>query len=510
MTMILVGAACGGGGDAAEAAPPAAGVEPTAPVSPSAPVSAQAAWQSCVRVPASVAPAAGSARRDVRSFGAQPNDDIDDTDEVQKALDTLKPGETLWFPSGRYLMKRSLLVRKPGITITGESATLHATNPEDMSLIIQADDTTLSSLTFTAITNGRRSATRHARISVSGDLPGGYRRIRNTVIRDNRIVNADGPGTPGANSASGAGILVLHAERFLVSGNTVVRSLADGIHITGGSRNGRVLNNVVRETGDDMIAVVSYTDSISPARNNAAKLANSWEASVESRLVRNVLISGNRVSGQYFGRGITVVGGQSIAILRNTIENVPLAAGILLAREASYQTFGVENVLVQGNLVRDVQTSAPPYDGADKFAPNRRTGHGAIEVHAALFDDEAADPELRGQLAVRNVVVRGNTVERSAVSAVRAGVQMDKTMRDGDASRHYGSGVIMNLSVQSNRFDDVKGEAINVLDQDLKDRGLHCNANQRDGSDYRSSMCKAPEPVLRGLPITCSTDGRLL
>ena len=71
---------------------------------------------------------------------------------------------------------------------------------------------------------------------MSGDLPTGYRRIRNTVIRDNRIVNADGPGTPGANSASTAGILILHAERFLVTGNTVVRSLADGIHITGGSR----------------------------------------------------------------------------------------------------------------------------------------------------------------------------------------------------------------------------------------------------------------------------------
>ena len=463
-----------------------------------------------MRVPAAAALASGSARRDVRSFGAKPNDNVDDTDEIQKALDTLESGETLFFPSGRYLTSKSLKVRRPGITITGEGATLHGTNPDDLALIIQADDTTVSSLTFTAITDGRRNAPRHARIAISGDLPGGYRRIRNTVIRDNRIVNADGPGTPGANSSSTAGIMVLHAERFLIAGNTVVRTLSDGIHITRGSRDGRVLNNVVRETGDDMIAVVSYSDTGSPAKNNAAKLADAFEASAEDRLNRRILISGNRVSGQYWGRGISVVGGQAIAIVRNTIENVPVAAGILLAREANYQTFGVDNVLVEGNILRDVQTGSPPYDGANKFSPSKRTGHGAIEVHASLFDDEAADPDLRNKLAVRNIVVRGNTVERSAVNGVRAGVSMNATVRDGSSSRHSRNGVIDNLSVQSNRFEDVKGEAINAIDKELKEGGLHCASNQRDGNDYRSSSCKAAEPMVKSLPMSCNSDGRML
>ena len=463
-----------------------------------------------MRVPAALALASGSARHDVRSFGAKPNDNVDDTDEIQKALDTLKPGETLFFPSGRYLTSRSLKVRRPGITITGESATLHATNPDDLSLIIQADDTTVSSLTFTAITDGRRSAHRHHRIIVSGHLPSGYRRIRNTVIRDNRIVNADGPGTPGANSSAASAIFVQHAERFLVSGNTVVRSLADGIHITGGSRDGRVLNNVVRETGDDMIAVVSYADTASLMKNSAAKLADAWDANAELRLNRRILISGNRVSGQYSGRGISVVGGQSIAIVRNTIENVPVAAAILLHREASYQTFGIDNVLVEGNILRDVQTDSPPYDGANKFSPSKRTGHGAIEVHASLFDDEAADPDLRNKLAVRNIVVRGNTVERSAVNGVRAGVSMNATVRDGSSSRHSRNGVIDNLSVQSNRFEDVKGEAINAIDKELKEGGLHCASNQRDGNDYRSSSCKAAEPMVKSLPMSCNSDGRML
>jgi hypothetical protein len=500
---VLVAAACGGGGDSADGEAPTAGVDSSTAESAQG---ATSGWQSCMRAPA--APALGSVQRDVRSFGAKPDDNIDDSDEIQKALDSMKPGETLWFPPGRYLTNRSIYVRRPGIHISGDGV-LHATNPDDLALIIQADDTTVSSLTFTAVTNVRRNATRHARIAVSGDLPGGLRRIRNTVIRDNRIVNADGPGTPGANSASTAGILILHAERFLVAGNTVARSLADGIHITGGSRNGRVLNNVVRETGDDMIAVVSYTDSGPPARNTAAELSRVWSASIEDRLARNIVISGNRVSGPYSGRGISVVGGQSIAIVRNTIENIPVAAGILLAREASYQTFGVDNVVVEGNILRDVQTGTPPYNVGNKFAPDKRTGHGAVEVHAALFDDEAANSTLRNVLGVRNVVVRGNTIERSAVSAFRAGVPMNVTLQDGNVSRHYGNGPIESISVQGNRFEAVNKEPVNLLGQEQKD-GLHCSGNQRDGKDYRPSACKAPEPMLRGLLITCSSDGRLL
>lgn len=501
--LVLTGAACGGGGDAGDAASPTAGVDDDALVSTQG---ATSGWQSCMRAPA--APALGSVQRDVRSFGAKPDDNIDDSDEIQKALDSMKPGETLWFPAGRYLTNRAIYVRRPGIHISGDGV-LHATNPDDMALIIQADDTTVSSLTFTAITSGRRNATRHARIAVSGDLPGGLRRIRNTVIRDNRIVAADAPGTPGANSASTAGILILHAERFLVAGNTIARSLADGIHITGGSRNGRVLNNLVRETGDDMIAVVSYTDSGPAARNSAAELSRVWPVSIEDRLARNILISGNRVGAPYSGRGISVVGGQSVAIVRNTIENIPVAAGILLAREASYQTFGVDNVLVEGNILRDIQTGTPPYNVGNKFSPDKRTGHGAVEVHSAQFDDEAANATLRNVLGVRNVVVRNNTVERSAASAFRSGVPMNVTLQDGNVSRHYGNGPIESISVQGNRFEAVSKEPINPLGQELKD-GLHCSGNQRDGKDYRPSACKAPEPMLRGLLITCSADGRLL
>ena len=512
-------AACGGGGgepvgDDAVTSGVDSGNPATGAVDPGDPATA-AAYQYCTRVPPY--PRAANVRQ-VRDFGAIPDDDRDDTDAIQRALDALQSGDTLAFAPGRYLMSKRLHVRREGVTVLGPNAVLHATNPDDQVLLIEADNITVASLTFTAVTAGRRTDARHARIAVyAEDGPGKYRPVYNTVLRDNKIINAGGPGTATANSSSAGGILMVRANGFLISGNTIVRTLADGIHITAGSKNGRVLNNVVRETGDDMIAMVSYADSGTPAGNKAQPLLQQWNARVETSLVRNVLVAGNLVSGQYWGRGISVVGGQSITITRNSIDNVPLAAGVLIAREAGYQTFGVENVLVETNYIRDVQTLRPGYDFQNTFAKAPRTGQGAVEIHSALFDDEAAEPTLRESLAVRNVIVRDNTIERSAVPGVRAGVTMTQTITGTNAAgqavaRRAVTGLIRNVGVENNRFNQVNSEPMRVLSQDLLSQGLHCSANARDGKGYESSACRpaASEPKVRGAPLSCSPDGHLL
>jgi parallel beta-helix repeat protein len=522
LLFILLNAGCGGSadepmpagvdvGDAPAAPSPSATPSPSPTPSPPATPSASE-YANCARVPAA---ARQAGLRQVRDFGALPDDNRDDSDAIQRALDAMKAGETLVFSPGRYLISRTVRVREPGVTITGPGATIHATNPDDQALRIEADNTTVSSLTFTAVTDGRRTAPWHSRIVVSASLGGGdYRTVYNTVIRDNRIVNAGEAGGPSANSSSAGGIMLMRANGFLVSGNTIKRTLADGIHVTAGSKNGRILNNTVRETGDDMIAVVSYLGSGNPAGDSAKAVLASWRTRVDNSLVRNVLVAGNQLSGQYWGRGITVVGGQSITIAKNTIDNVPRGAGVLMAREASYETFGVENVLVEGNLIRDVQTLEPPYDYEDKFASSSRTGHGAVEIHAALFEDEAAS-DLRESLSVSNVLVRANVVERASVSGLRAGVDMAQTISGTDSSgrsleRRTVTGIVRNVGVTNNRFNHVTGEALRVLSPDLMASGVFCSANQRDGSSYKASACKqASEPAARGAPLKCTVDGEL-
>jgi parallel beta-helix repeat protein len=272
--------------------------------------------------------------------------------------------------------------------------------------------------------------------------------VRGVRIVGNTIAPVDG--SVDHNSASAGGIMLLRAVDFIVSGNTIARTLADGIHITSGSNEGKVFGNTVRETGDDMIAVVSYAATGLAALNTAADLRANYYERVNSGLVQNVLISGNNLAGQYWGRGISVVGGRSITIDKNVIDNTPIGAAILLARETSYQTFGTRNIRVTNNLITRNQVSRSPYDPDGTFSTKPRTGHGAIEVHASLFDDEVADSYVRTELAVRDIAFVNNSVKTSAVNALRVGVAsagvVTATRPDGStATRSIVTGDVVNV-----------------------------------------------------------------
>ena len=73
--------------------------------------------------------------------------------------------------------------------------------------------------------------------------------------------------------------------------------------------------------------------------------------------VRNILVEGNDIAGSYWGSGIAVAGGRDITIRHNTISQTPVHAGIRLAAEKSYSTSDVENILIDGNDIEDVETT---------------------------------------------------------------------------------------------------------------------------------------------------------
>jgi hypothetical protein len=455
------------------------------------------------------------------AYGAHPDDNVDDTAALQKGLYALAEGETLALAPGRYLISKSLLIRKNGVTLRGDSgAILHGTNPEDQAVQIEANNVTVRNLTFTAITDKRRSAAKQSRIVIATpDVPAGpgqYKTTYNTTIRDNKIIESGAPGTPGQNSSSSGGILVIRADGFLIANNLVRRTLADGIHMTNGSRRGRVLNNTVQQTGDDMIAMVSYATSGTAALNSADGLLQDWDKRVDQRLDRRILVAGNKVGGMYWGRGISVVGGREITIVRNTVANVPLASAIILAREAHYQTFGVNNVIVEFNRIQDVQNLAPPFDPYGKYASNPRTGHGAIEVHASLFDDEARNSFLRNELSVRNVVARDNLLERIVPSGTRFGVAPPmKSMSATDSSgnlrtRYLERGDIKAQGVQRNGYNSTTGEPILIRSTTIATQGIQCGGNLRDGNTYQPGVCKLSPPTVTGAGLSCDSSGKLL
>ena len=431
----------------------------------------------------------------VRQFGARGDGRSDDTAAIQRACDALAPGQWLVFEPGIYLHAMRLVLARRGVTLFGHGATLHATNADDQALLIQADGVRVIGFTMTALTDRRRDAPWQSRIAVwrhGEDLPA----LVDIDIRDNRIVDSGPAGSARANSSSSAAIFVHNARRFVIAGNTVRRSLADAIHVTGGARAGRIVGNTVRESGDDMVAIVSYLGRGVAGAEPPAQMASDLARRRRTQLVRDVVIADNDLAGQYWGRGISVVGGEDITIVGNTIDATTHAAGIYIACETSYSTFGVRNVLIAGNRITRVQTTSPAYSVLDAERRGKRTGHAAVEIVAHVYEDEARHAELRDALTIRSVAVEDNVIEDVAGAGIRIGDGWGE--RGVEGGRAYRGAAIHAIALRGNRMGALRGKPIEVLNAADPALELECAANTVDGRPTMSPACGTARLDIKG------------
>jgi len=268
-------------------------------------------------------------------------------------------------------------------------------------------------------------------------------------------------------------VLAAGATNFVIARNVVYRTSADGIHISHGrarapkhAGNGRIVCNVVRENGDDMIAVVSYGKG--------------------EPHVRNVLIEGNDVSGSYWGSGIAVVGGRDVTIRRNTIAQTVVHAGIRLAAEKSYFPSNVVNVLIEDNEIEDVETTRPMYSPlgrevlldppyvTDWETPGRairRPPHAAIDISGQA-----------GDRRVSRVLVRRNTITRAFVDGIRVSGHCAQIHLDGNRMRNIGGNAI--------RIQAWKG--LSAMPENVS-----CENNTQDTTPATDRLCS---PSISGEP----------
>ncbi len=394
--------------------------------------------------------------RSVTEFGARPDDGRDDTDAIQHALDALRPDQWLVFPPGRYLHSKRLRVTVPGTKLWGQGAELRATDPRDAAVMLLADRASIYRFTLSGQARGRGGEPQQSGIVVqppTEDAPP----VAGNEVRGNRIVPAAPDNATGA--AMSAGIFVFNARDFLVAENDVRRTLADGIHVTAGSAHGRIVNNTVRETGDDMIGIVSY---LGRRGESARDIAAQLDVRRARRVVHDLVVEGNSLAGQYWGRGIALVGGRDVTIRANTIRDATRGAAIYIAREAAWRTAGVDNVTVELNDARRVQVTEPAFvpPGAEG---RRRLGHGAIEVYDDIDADEARSPALAADLRIRRLRIGGNVIEDAAHDGIRvhaagAGAIDDLGLFDNRIARVHGQpvavGTAVRLACRGNRFDD--------------------------------------------------------
>ncbi|MCU0870338.1 MAG: right-handed parallel beta-helix repeat-containing protein [Burkholderiales bacterium] len=363
-------------------------------------------------------------------YGAKGDGVTDDTVALNTALAAVADdGDVVLTPGRTYLKRNFLLLDTPGVRLWGNGAVIHArVEPDEergppgtmhQSIVLTAPRAAIFDTTLT--TNVRR---RHA-----GN-------------REHLGIRLEGPDQQAIGNRVEylqVGIFVRGATRPVVARNVIYRTTADAIHQTTGSADGTVVCNLVREAGDDGIAVVNY--GLGPPN------------------VRGFLIAGNDVADQYQGRGISVVGGADVTIRDNRVQRTGINAGIYVASERSYKTAAVRNVLVERNEIVDVQTRAPVYNPKGAL---RLTGQAAIDIGGDL-------PEQ----TIDGVVVRGNRIAGTA--------------RDGIRIR----GNACDVRLEGNRMEKVRQFPIAIAPPTRPGCAFACVGNTADGAGVDARGCAA-------------------
>lgn len=308
---------------------------------------------------AAAVPAAGSERVRItpEQFGANGDDDKDDTAGLQRAFDAAGATSYVEIAAGKsYRHSDVLRITHQGTVVQGQG-TILATNQERSAIFADADDVTFTGGLTVALTQWTK---RHANWETTGirGLKHRHLTLRDVTMKE-------------------LGVYLNKVDGFEVSRVKVVHSQADGIHLTGGSSNGTVTDVTTTDTGDDGVAVVSNVQD-GPA-------------------CKNITITRPRVLGSR-ARGVSVIGGSHITYNDVYVER-SAGAGVIAASEPRYTTWAPRDVKVNGATIIDANVGAPD--------------HGAVLVHSARTNAELGHQPV-DMVRISNVTIKNTNPAKSA------------------------------------------------------------------------------------------------
>ena len=347
------------------------------------------AWPASADAPGK--PADKAACVPITRYGARSNG-ADATRAIQRAIDAVKTdgARCVYAPAGTY--GTSKITGGVKMIGDGDASVLYAPDPANRQVKLAGTGAGLYSLKIYTV--GKKRTDDDEGVWIEEDAT-------NFVVDDVTIDGGNGPG-----------IITYGGSWGRITNNRVANTKSDSIHMSGGAHHVYIAGNKVRNSGDDMIAVVTY----------AYHPVNTYE----------ILIENNDVADQPWGRGISVVGGENITIRDNRISR-SADAGIYIAAESSWATRGVRNVVVRGNRIDECPSAHEEHGQASilVYSDNK------FRIENVLLDGNAITDTPTEPIRVQprhtsNIACRGNTDDGEDIAPSDCG---------GDAATITGSSV---------------------------------------------------------------------
>jgi hypothetical protein len=254
------------------------------------------------------------------AFGAKPDGKTDNAETINFALKvSAAQGQPLLVPAGcGKFAYADCLYAEDGAQLIGEGdeSILFSLDPDRSAIRLRGAGGVVRRLRLTGVTPTVRNSARECK-RILGETCTGF------LVADVLIDSGNGSAIHMTDECGDGRII----------NNRVSGTLADSIHLTDRAHHILVQGNVIRNSGDDGIACVSYAD--------------------QGAMVNHVIARFNDIRNNRGGRGMTVVGGSDVLYECNYIADNHGAAGMLFAQEESYNTFAAHNVHARRNTIHN-------------------------------------------------------------------------------------------------------------------------------------------------------------
>ena len=220
-------------------------------------------------------------------YGAVCDGATDDSPAIARALAKARELRLpLLIPAGQCAFGD--IIRVDGVTLTGtgEGSVLHALNWRRSAIFMSGAGPVVSNVKLTGVAAPSRQA------------PWEMTKIAIFGATDFVIDHVTIEGSPAAGIQTAQ-----KPTRGRITNNVVRNTLSDSIHMTDGASQILVENNLIENSGDDGIAVVSY-------KRDGAR-------------VNNIIARNNVVRNNKWGRNMSVVGGSQVVYENNLLQNNP-------------------------------------------------------------------------------------------------------------------------------------------------------------------------------------------